>query len=347
MLRSPRTRLTAIAAAAALAAASCGGDSGGLPDEPEAAVTQAFANRAEGGFSVGFAAALSEGARDRLARDMAGTADLASALEGEVLRVSTDGEGQVGVVVQFENEPAVEYRVVDEALYLRIDVDGLVERFAPEQGSGMDEIRGQIDQLAPMLGEELTPVLRAALDGSWVGITGVTQEQVEDFARQFGGAAPSDASEAASELGLLDLESFADRYLQVESGGDGEYQVALRVRELLEAAGQLAATTGQAMGAPSELTDAPEQVGGIVVTVEDEQVDTVELDLGVMAEDAGEESSELGPGDAVITATFDEPDDDLTEVPDDAVTAPWSAVERTLGQMLGMMGGLGSEPQGT
>lgn len=345
MLRAPRRRLAAAAAVVALGAAACGGDSSGLPDDPQAALTQAFANRAEDGFSATVGAEVSDAARERIAADDPTAGELLGALSDDPLVVSTDGEGRFGMALRFDGEPVLEIRGLQEAFYLRMDVEALARRFDPEGGGGVADMRGQLDQLEPLLGE-LTRLVRAAFDGRWVGVTGFSEEDARRLAEQFGGAPAEDASEAAAELGLLDLESFADRYLVVESADEGVYEVAVRLRALVEAGVQLSAATGQAMGAPSELAEVPEQVGGVLVTVEDEQVATVKADVAELAASAGEQASELQPDDLVLTASFDDPDDDLLEEPDDAETAPWSEVERLLTGMLGMLGGLQPDQQG-
>lgn len=247
-----------------------------------------------------------------------------------------------------------EMRAVDEALYLRLDLEAIASSF-PEAGEipPPDMLRGQIQEFG--LPPDIQGLAEAALDGQWVGITGLSEEALTGFAESMGGTVPSSEDAEAQqealtdileEKGLLDGETITERYLTVE--GDGPtYLVTVMARELVETLNEVAAeleanlgaAAGADMGELPDTADVPETLSGFSVTVEDGTATAVGMDMAMMAESAGEPIEEIEPGELVMQVELDDLGDQLA-VPGDATTIDFeSFVTAVMGAMF--MGGMG------
>lgn len=243
-----------------------------------------------------------------------------------------------------------EVRAVDEALYLRLDLAQVAETF-PDAGEvpPPDVLRGQLQALP--LGPEVAAVAEAALDGRWIGITGLSQEALQGFAESFGGAVPPDEDVEAQqeamrdvleERGLLDGQAFTERYLVVEGEGP-TYMLTVMARDLVttlnEVAAEVEASLGPAAGEMGELpdaTDVPEELSGFSVTVEDGTATAIGADVAAIGQSAGEDTGDLEPGDLLVTLDLEDLGDQLS-VPGDATTIGFEAL--ITGVMGAFMGG--------
>lgn len=243
-----------------------------------------------------------------------------------------------------------EMRAVEEALYLRLDLDQVATTF-PEAGEipPPEVLRGQLEGFG--LPPDLTALADAALAGEWVGITGLSQEAIEDFAASMGGAVPSD-DEAADqeeavravleERGLLDGDQFTERYLTVEGEGP-TYDLTVMARDLVatlnEISAELEASLGAAAGNMGDLPTAdevPETLEGFSVTVEDGTATAITADVAEIAASAGEAIEEIESGELVVTIDLDDVGDQLS-VPEGATTIDFETL--ITGVMGGLMGG--------
>lgn len=340
-------RTLAVAGAAALALSACSGD-GGTAAGPAGAVADGLGARLDDGAAFtltldGDLEAIAERSGEPI------PPDLADLLSDGLVSGAFSPDGGFALTIGADGG-FVEMRAVDEALYLRLDLEAVTTSF-PDAGDvpPPEVLRGQLEALP--LSPELSAVAEAALDGQWVGITGLSQEAIEDLASTMGGGVPSgdeaaDQQEAVRELleeqGLLDGQAFTERYLVVE--GDGPtYDVTLMARDLViafnEISGELEQTLGAAAGDMGELPDTaevPETLTGFSVTVEDGVATAIIADIAEVAESAGETVDELEPGDLVATLVLDDLGDQLA-VPEGATTIDLEAL--VTGAMGALMGG--------
>ena len=342
-------RTLAVAGAAALVLTACSGDGGsGLgPDaSPEEVVAAGLGDRLENGASFTLTM---DGDLDAIAERMGepapeGLQELMA--EGLVTGAfSPDG----GVALSLGADGGfLEVRAVEEALYLRLDLEKVTATF-PDAGElpSPEVLRGQLEGMA--LPPDLSAVAEAALDGQWVGITGLSQQALEDLANSMGGGVPSeDASQQEEAVrsiledkGLLDGQTLTERYLTVE--GDGPtYDLTVMARDLVttlnEVAAELESSLGSAAGDMGELPDAttvPETLTGFRVTIEDGTATAIAADVAEIATSAGEDVEGLESGDLVITMTLDDIGNEL-DAPD-ATTIDFEAL--ITGVMGGLMGG--------
>ena len=240
----------------------------------------------------------------------------------------------------------LQFKVVDEALYLRVDL-GELAAYSPDAASGLPsaaELQGMVAAfgLPPAL-EELAG---AALGGDWIGVTGLTEEAIESFSQNFGLEMPTndDASEQEErvraimdDLGLLDGTAFVESYLEV-SGDGPTYDVTVQARKLadtlVELAGDLEDLTGGATGDVPDPADVPETISGIQVTVEDGRVTRITFDVAAVGQSAGEDTGDMEPGDLFVHLDLGEITDEL-DVPD-ATTIDFSELQNALmGAFLG------------
>lgn len=336
--------------AAALVLAGCSDGGGGEASSPEEAVAQGLDAR----FEDGTAWTLSvDGDLDAIA----GQLEEPAAAEAEELfneglvRGAFGPDGGFAMTVGTD-DGFFEVRAVDEALYLRLDLEGLRE-FSPEASGEVpdpEELMGQLEVLG--LPPTLQMTAGALLEGGWIGITGLTQEQIQSFAEDFGGGGlPSgeEASEAAEDVralleeeGLLDGEALTDRFLEVE--GDGPtYDVTIMAREFFETMNELNAELQDTLGpmggsADQDLPDpedVPETLSGFTITVEDGQATEITGDVATITESAGEDADGLAEGDITVRLQLDDLGDQL-EVPADATTIAFEELlEAAMGAMFG------------
>lgn len=357
-MRGLRTRTMAAASIAALALAGCsggdGGDGGdgsalGADASPEEVVAEGLGNRLENGaaFALRF-----DGDFDKL--EEAGDGE---SFPPEVEEMLTEGhirgafqpEGGFAMTVGAD-DGFLAMRYIDEALYLRLDLAALTEVAGEEAGQipPPEQLQGQLGMFG--LPPEVEAVAEAALSGEWIGITGLTQEQLQDFAESMGQTMPDqgevedqqdEVMDILEEHGLTDGTTFTEEYLQVE--GDGPtYDITVMARQLVttlnEISTEVEGTLGAAGGDMEDMPEAdevPETLSGFTVTVEDGAATSVSADLVAVAESAGEDTEGAEPGDMTIIVDMSDIGDELS-VPDATTIAFEDLVSGVMG---GMMGG--------
>ena len=344
--------------ASVLALTACSGDGGGAAGSPEEAVAQGLEARLQDGAAWSLSV---DGDLDALA-EQAGEPvppEVEALFDEGLVRGAISPDGGFAMTLGAD-DGFFEMRAVEEALYLRMDLQALRELSPQSSGQVPDpeQLRAQVQQLG--LPPTLQMTAEAALDGGWVGITGLTREAMQSFAEEFGGAMggalPSgdEASEAAEDMrtlleeeGLLDGQQLTERFLDVEGEGP-TYDVTIRARELVETINAVNAELQDSLGAmagsaPQEVPspgEVPEEVSGFTITVEDGQATEIAGDVAAIAESAGEDPGELGEGDVTVRLALDALDDQL-DVPSEATTVDFQElVQAAMGAMFsGTMGG--------
>lgn len=351
-------RTIAAAGAVALALTACTGEGGGggggaadLPADaaPEEVVAAALGARLENGAAFTFSL---DGDLDAIA------AETGEEIPPEAEALFADGliKGAVapegGFALSFgEGDGFFEMRAVEEALYLRVDLAAVAETFPDEAASMPDPaaLLGQLDALG--LPSDLQDVATAALNGEWVGITGLSQEQLQRLAEDFGGAVDlptgglEDQQEAIEgileEYGLADGEAFTSRYLTV-SGDGPTYDVAVMAKEFVTALNGIAADLEDQFGqaATDDLPstdDVPESVEGFTITVTDGAVTEIAGDFAAIATSVGEDTEGLSEGDVVARLALSDLGDQLA-VPDATTVDLQDLVQSLMGAMMSGLG---------
>jgi hypothetical protein len=333
-------RALALTTTAALAVTACGG--GGAASSPDAALAEGIQARFDDGmaFEVAF-----DGDME------AALADLGEPVPEPMLELlggslmSGAYRADVGMAMAFGD--LFEIRAVDEAVYLRVDLEAAAEL----GGETMDPA----DPAA--VGTTLPPSLQDAYSalttGGWVGVTGLSAEAMQDLAGSMGAPAPDQTADedavqqlrdALAEQDMGDAASFVETYLVVT--GDGPtYDVTVKARELATALEALSAEVDAAAGtsgASADLPDTgdvPEEISGITATVEGGELTEVRIDGAALAESTGADAAEVDElGDTTMLMTMTDVDDQL-DAPDAAATV---AFEDLMGAIMGMMlGGMG------
>lgn len=345
----------AAASIAALALVGCSGDGGGGSElgadaSPEEVVAEGLGTRLENGsaFAISF-----EGNLDKLEEEEPLPPELEELLTGGHIRGAFQPEGGFALTIGAD-DGFLELRAVEEALYLRFDLEALTELAGEEAGQipPPEQLKGQLGMFG--LPPDVQAVAEAALSGEWVGITGLTQEQLQTFAESMGQTVPDDGDveeqqdavkDILEEHGLTDGTTFTETYLQVEGEGP-DYDVTVMARQLVttlnEISAELEATLGAAAGGMDDdlpdATEVPETLSGFSVTVEDGAATAVAADLAAVAQSAGEDTEGMEPGDLVMVVALSDVGDELG-IPDGATTIAFE--DLVSGVMGGMMGGGG------
>lgn len=353
-MRVRGTKALALVGATTLALTACSDDGGGgglsADASPAEVVAAGLEERFENGASFTFQL---EGDLDAIAERVGEPAPPeAEALFNEGL-ISGAFHPEDGLAMTVGADGGFfEMRAVEEAMYLRLDLDAL-QQFAPEGSEipSADVLLGQL-QAFP-LPPDVTALAEAAIGGQWVGITGITQQALTDFAETMGQPVPDQeqASEqqqavrdVLEEQGLLDGTTLVERFLQVE--GDGPtYAVTVMARELVTALNEVSAEVESALGPAAggmssdlpSTDEVPETLSGFAITVEDGAATALAADVAEVMESAGE-TGDIEAGDVVATLTLDDLGDQLA-VPADATTIAFE--ELVGGVMGGLMGGMG------
>lgn len=343
--RRPRGLLVLVAVLA-LALASCAGGGGGLPDDPQAAVAAAFENRFAEGATVTASLQLTDAARQQLSGQDTPPAVLDALTSEDALSLTRVG-GETAFSVAVGDGRPIQVRALESAFYLLIDVPALTEAAGADVSP--EELQSQVGQASMLLGE-LSSLVDAALNGRWAGITEIPDDAGQQLQEVFGGIAgptpdPTEAAELASELGFGSPSAFAERYLQVQEGDGGTYTATLNLRELVRASAQSAQQLAPGGAAPEieDLQDVPEQLEGVTVETEGEQVTSLEADIIRLARSAGEaaDTEGLSEGDVVLQVSFSEPDSEQLQAPEDAETVTFEDALGVLEQFAGMLEGFG------
>lgn len=344
-----------MAGAAALALSACSsdgsdGDRGGLDADaaPADVVAAGLGDRLDNGAAFTL---LVEGDLDAVA------ARTGEPLPAELERLLSEGlvsgafHPEDGFALTIGSDGGFfEMRAVERALYVRLDLEQLSSTF-PDVGEipPPEVLRGQLEALP--LSPDVSAFAEAALDGQWVGITGLSEEALQDLAGSLGAAPPdedvADQQDAVRSLleehDLLDGDAFTQRYLSVD--GDGPtYAVTVMARDLVatldditdELEGSLGPAAGDMGGLP-DADDVPETLSGFSVTVEDGTATALGADVAMIADSAGEGIAELEAGDIVITLRLRDLGDQLS-VPDATTIDVEELVTGVMGALMG--GGL-------
>lgn len=360
------TRTMAAAGAAALLLTGCSGDGGGgegaaadLPADasPEEVVAAGLGDRLENG--AAFTLTM-EGDLEALAAEAGEPIPPeAEALFAEGF-VSGAFAPETGFALTLgEGDGFLQLRGVEEALYVRVDLQALGE-VSPDAMADLPDpqaLQGQLGALG--LPPEVQEVASAALAGEWVGITGLSQESLESFAESMGGQMPSEGDVEAQqeqlqalleEKGLTDGDAFTERYLTVEGEGP-TYDLTLMARAFVQTLNEIAAdlegqlgATGADMDELPTADDVPETVEGLSVTVEDGTATSLSADLATLAQSAGEDAGDLAEGDVTVRMDMADLGDELA-VPEGATTIGFEQlVQSVMGSMF--MGGMGGSLDG-
>lgn len=338
---SPRRRpLALLLAVMAVIAAACGTDS---PD-PETRLSAAVENTFDGAFTYVLGIEADRAALDGLGE---GAGDAATFLQTFGFSGAVDGEDGVSFAVELGGDtPLLEFRTFgDEAFYLNVGLND----FLSLAGAGAFDPR---DELAPALDalgfeDEVKAAVLDALDGKWVGVEG--ELDVARLQALMGGEQPpvdeQEASEAAEELFGDDIPEFFDRFVTVvetvEEDDTERFEVALQLRDLLRAAGELNERVSIEGSVPlgdleADLQDLPETVPGTVVVVDDHVVQ-MSFDVAGTAREAGAtvEGSILVE---VVFADFDEVE--AIAKPEGATVLTDEQFTDAIAKLIGLTGGL-------
>ncbi len=341
-------KTSALAVAATLALTACSSDDGGgngvdvgADAAPAEVVAAGIANRTTDGMS--FKVTL-EGDIEALeaAADEPAPPEVLGLFEDGFLSGALSPEGGFAMDLgQF-----LQFKVIEEALYLRIDL-GELAAYSPDAAAELPsaaELQGMVAAFG--LPPALADLANAALSGDWIGVTGLSEEAIESFSQNFGIEMPTsdDASEQEErvraimdDLGLLDGTAFVETYLEV-SGDGPTYDVTVQARKLaetlVELAGDLEDLTGGAAGDVPDPADVPETLSGIQITVEDGRVTRITFDVAAVGESAGEDTGDMEPGDLLVHIDLGEISDEL-DAPD-ATTIDFSELQNAImGAFLG------------
>ena len=322
-------KLFLAALAASLLLAACGGSDGPDPaDDPEGSLEAALDSISEyEGVTVGLSVAsdtasltaLSEGA---LTEDNAQRI-LDSSISFSSLNAENpeDAEAEMSVNIA-GSEDAVEMKVLGTDLYLRADVQGLMEMF----GADPAQLGALEQQVAGQPGFEF---VEPAIAGEWIVIKGLDQLQ-----EQFGGGEATEPTEAQREAITKFAEALKDNS-SVETGdkeGPGDHLIAsVQLRPLVEDLQSIASDLGAGESVPTG--DVPDEEIDVDAWVEDGRLSQIELDLTQFKDFPDAEFPE-GVDQLAIRLTLDE----FTG----GVEAPADAVEVDINTLLqGFMGSMG------
>lgn len=246
-----RSSLAAVATAGLLVTA-CGGSGGGSLDveqDPAKALSTAVQGISS---SDGIEAVLSLDAdADDIAALAADGGDelpdgVAELITNSNLRFRGKGTGtdaQFEMALVLDGDEAFEMRVIGEEIYVRADVEGLIERF-DTTGTGLAEMQQGLAQMQGMGMDFLQP----AVEGEWLHLTGAQQvmEMMQGFA---GGQMPDEAEveKVGAEIEAR-LQTFFSNEVDVEYVGSEDAGERVRATatgdELLDLGDEIFALMG-------------------------------------------------------------------------------------------------------
>ena len=329
------TRLAAVSAVAALTLTACGGDDGG------------GAAGGARGFTLAF-----DGDVDKMneVSDSPLPDNLRFIFEDTLVTGAFDVEAGSFAMSIGPDDGLFGIRVLEDSFYAKVDLPEMAS-IDPEAFAGADpaDLRSQLDQFGAFLDDELVNLLGAAIDGNWIGVTGIDEEAANDLMADLGVEVPdeSEVQDQSAELqaeleGLLTVEDgqIVSDYIELE--GDGPtYSATLKARDFVEfvngLAGELGGVTGMA-GAPTEIpaSDVPEEIGGIEVTVDGDQVTRISVDFKTLGDSLGEDTEGMAEGDLTLNLEFTEVGDQLS-APGDASTISFDDLASIIEDFAGMM----------
>jgi hypothetical protein len=238
-------------------------------------------------------------------------------------------ESQAEFVLNVDGENDVEMKVLQQTLYARADVRGLIETFGGD-ASGLDEFEQQASAAGVTF---ITP----AIAGEWIAFEGlkeIAQQQGFPTAR----APNQDAFVRAFQNAVEDEADVSQGDLE----GPGTHLVVdLPVRQIYE---RLVPEFQKLLGGMPGATlppasEVPNENVRVDVWVEDDQLRQVRLDLLQFAQLEDEPVPE-GVDELALQVTIDEFTDDV-EAPQDAVVLTEQDIKQAFGALL--MGGTSVE----
>lgn len=257
------------------------------------------------------------------------------------LTISAKGETAEDSQVQFTinvdgNEDAFELRGVDQSVYLRADVNEVVEKFGGDTS--------QVDAFAQQAAAGGFDFAQPFVEGEWIGISGI-----DELAEQFGLPQPTPDAEEAQQV-VDQIAAILEENVEVGSEGTDDVGahlvLTIPLRDTLQ---ELINTLQSIANAPAgtfptdALTDVPDADIPIDAWVSDGRLVQIELDLIAIAEAVGEEPPE-DVDEFALRFTIDEFTDDV-EAPSDFTEIDVQQLLQTfLGGALGGGTGMGGTP---
>lgn len=327
-------RLLALAAAVALAASACGGDS--ASENPKQALRDALRNLLEGdGVTLELtlqsdAESLSAASEGELSEDDVDKF-LQSSVRVSALRAEEPADQETEVFVNLAGEDAIELRQIGFDLYARADVSYIAETF----GEDPSEIEQGLSQAPPGL-----EWLQDAVAGDWIHFTD-TREFIEQLGAPTKGT--GDEQDAARQLAQALTRSSQVRAVGEEDPGTHlVVEVPLRAvyKEFVEVAKGLQTVPGAALPPEDEV---PDKNFEFDAWVDGDTLTQVEFDIVRLNRefaDSPDDQIPEGVERLAIRITFDEFSG--------GVDAPDAATKVSLQQLIqsffGGFGGLGGAP---
>jgi hypothetical protein len=333
-------KLLATIAAATLLLAACGGDGGGGGGggNPEETLKEAVANLSEGGRTLTLSLNSDAESLVTLSEGDLSEEDAAKILDSS-LTISSNGadepaEAQFAMAANIAGSTDVEVRLVDGTLYLRVDLDSLLDLAGPgAKAAASSQIQAFVQQAKAQGLDWVEP----GVNGEWLAFTGML-----DLLEQFGGAAASPSTEQQAVIDKF-AAALTDSATVTSEGDEdpGEHLVAtVQFKDLYDNFLELAQSLGQGM--PTDLppeSEIPEGELNLDLWVADGQLTQVELDFLQLAK-LGDEEIPDGVDTLGLRVVLEEFEAD--------VEAPDGATEVDLTQLLQtFMGGLGGATGGT
>jgi hypothetical protein len=228
------------------------------------------------------------------------------------------------------NDDVFQMRFVNDTLFLRADVNTLIQTF----GGNPSEVDAFVQQ-AETQGLSFA---RPAVEGEWLGVTGLME-----LAKQFG--APSPAKSADSEAFRALGEAIEEDAKVEEAGSDDagdHYEVSISARKAFErimnVAREAGAGTGLPAGALPDASQVPDKDLVFDVWVDDGRLTQVAFDFTKLEDLAGEEMPE-GVDRFAILIAIDEFTGEV-EAPSDFVNVdPQQIMQSMFGAMSGSASG--------
>ena len=323
-------------ASALLMGACAGGES--ESEDPKATLISAMETTGESeGLTFDLSLQSTRESLDALASDDGGSGmepEDAEKILSSSITMSTLGSGEDGsfeMVVNVAGEDDFEMKAVDKVLYMRADVEGLVETFGGDPA--------QIDAGVQQAEAQGLTFVRPAAEGEWVSIEGL-----EEVAQQMTGQSPPPLPE--QEKLIADLTESFENSASVTSEGQedkGEHLiVTVPLRETYESFKEDLAQLGEQLPLAQfpDATEIPDEEVTLDVWVDDGRVTQILFDFLQLAKlsDDPEEIPE-GVEEFAFLAAIDEFDDEI-EAPEDAVAIDPQQIFGLLGSFF--MGGMGS-----
>lgn len=349
-------RATAATLLAAIALTACGG--GGLPDDPGQAAPQAVGARFEQPYAFSLGLQISEeGIAAARAEDPSSVVILNAIAAGSISGASNGTWTTLTVSAMNTDWAELRANREDGAVYLRFDSPRALA-MAGVPAPSVEDLRPGIEEsgLPPATVDQVVGIATALIDGDWIGLEGFTQARVlaiqrkaaalagPGFAGKVEPSAQATASERASELGLTDGSTFADRYLTfsdgvVEQENERRFEATLRTTVLLDALRELVADAFPDGGGPAamfgmffdQLGEVPD-ISGLSMTAVEGTLTEAAIDLADVVRSA-EPGADVpfGSGDFRVVVDFGDPTGEETfAAPEGAAVITADDAERAI-----------------